>query len=93
MSDIRFRDEIKYKMLPLPSVFMMEADFPIEHVDTLNTFLDDLLLQEDRLTAADTLVGQIQAGEQLRMDHTHKDLQHVRSISTEHGCTLRWSVL
>ena len=45
--------EIKYKMLPLPSVFMMEADFPIEHVDTLNTFLDDLLLQEDRLTAAD----------------------------------------
>ena len=66
-------------MLPLPSVFMMEADFPMEHVDTLNTFLDDLLLQEDRLTAADTLVGQIQAGEQLRMDHTHKDLQHVRA--------------
>ena len=31
--------EIKYKMLPLPSVFMMEADFPMEHVDTLNTFL------------------------------------------------------
>ena len=66
-------------MLPLPSVFMMEADFPIEHVDTLNTFLDNLLLQEDRITAADTLVGQIQAGEQLRMDHTHKDLQYVRA--------------
>ncbi len=66
-------------MLPLPSVFMMEADFPMEHVDTLNTFLDDLLLQEDRVTAADTLVGQIQAGEQLRMDHTHEDLQDVRA--------------
>ena len=71
--------EIQYRMLPLPSVFMMEADFPMEHVDTLNTFLDDLLLKEDRVTAADTLVGQIQAGEQLRMDHTHKDLQDVRA--------------
>jgi len=29
--------EIQYRMLPLPSVFMMEADFPMEHVDTLNT--------------------------------------------------------
>ena len=71
--------EIQYRMLPLPSVFMMEADFPMEHVNTLNTFLDDLLLQEDRVTAADTLVGQIQVGEQLRMDHTHKDLQDIRA--------------
>jgi len=71
--------EVQYKMLPLPSVFMMEIDFPLEHVDTLNVFLDDLLLQEDRLTAADTLVGQIQQGEQLRIDHTHKDLEDVRA--------------
>ena len=58
--------EIQYRMLPLPSVFMMEADFPMEHVNTLNTFLDvypvinyeqyakhnNLVYEEERLARA-----------------------------------------
>ena len=57
-----------YMMHPLPSVFLMELDVPEGFVTQLNEYLDDLLEQEGRRTTADTLVGQIREGEQLRMD-------------------------
>ena len=60
--------EISYMMHPLPSVFLMELDIPEGFVTQLNEYLDGLLEQEGRRTAADTLVGQIREGEQLRMD-------------------------
>ena len=60
--------EIQYIMHPLPSVFLMELDVPEGFVTQLNEYLDGLLEQEGRRTAADTLVGQIREGEQLRMD-------------------------
>ena len=58
-------------MHPLPSVFLMELDIPEGFVTQLNEYLDGLLEEESRVTAADTLVGQISEGEQLRMDHSH----------------------
>jgi hypothetical protein len=61
--------ELTYKMLTLPSVFLMEAQLPEKLVSTLNKYLDKLLKNKDRITAADTLVGQIHGGEQLTMDH------------------------
>ena len=63
--------EISYMMHPLPSVFLMELDIPEGFVTQLNEYLDGLLEEEGRVTAADTLVGQISEGEQLRMDHNH----------------------
>jgi hypothetical protein len=60
--------EIQYMMHPLPSVFLMELHVPEGFVTQLNEYLDGLLEQEGRRTAADTLVGQIHEGEQLRMD-------------------------
>ncbi len=63
--------EISYMMHPLPSVFLMELDIPEGFVTQLNEYLDGLLEQEGRRTAADTLVGQIHEGEQLRMDCDH----------------------
>ena len=62
--------EISYMMHPL-SVFLMELDIPEGFVTQLNEYLDGLLEEEGRVTAADTLVGQISEGEQLRMDHNH----------------------
>ena len=63
--------ELQYMMHPLPSVFLMELDIPEGFVTQLNEYLDGLLEEEGRVTAADTLVGQISEGEQLRMDHNH----------------------
>jgi len=50
----------------------MELDIPEGFVTQLNKYLDGLLEEEGRVTAADTLVGQISEGEQLRMDHNHE---------------------
>ena len=70
--------ELTYKMLTLPSVFLMEAQIPKKIIDSLNKYLDKLLKNKDRITAADTLVGQIHGGEQLTMDHECKELEEVR---------------
>ncbi len=70
--------ELTYKMLTLPSVFLMEAQLPEKLVSTLNKYLDKLLKNKDRITAADTLVGQIHGGEQLTMDHECEELEEVR---------------
>ena len=63
--------ELQYMMHPLPSVFLMELDLPEGFVTQLNEYLAGLLEEEGRVTAADTLVGQISEGEQLRMEHNH----------------------
>jgi len=62
--------EVSYKMHGLPSVYLMEIDIPIAFVDDCNNYLDELVKQENRTSAASTLVGQIKRGEQLLMDHT-----------------------
>ena len=63
-------DKVSYKMHGLPSVYLMELDIPIAFVDDCNNYLDELIKQENRISAASTLVGQIKRGEQLLMDHT-----------------------
>jgi len=62
--------KVSYKMHGLPSVYLMELDIPIAFVDDCNNYLDELVKQENRTSAASTLVGQIKRGEQLLMDHT-----------------------
>jgi len=71
-------NDIQIKMLPLPSVFLMEAEVPDKHVETLNNYLDNLLEDENRKSAATTLVGQIQHGEQLMLDHMDSKLEEFR---------------
>ena len=63
-------DKVSYKMHGLPSVYLMELDIPIAFVDDCNNYLDELIKQENRISAASTVVGQIKRGEQLLMDHT-----------------------
>ena len=61
--------EIQFQMHPLPSVYLMELDIPAEFVEACNDFLDELVTQKEKISAAHTLVGQIKRGEQLVMDH------------------------
>ena len=63
--------DIEVEIHQLPSVFLMETQMPEKMVKDLNTYLDDLLKQEDRQSLAGTLVGQIHRGEQLNMDPEH----------------------
>ena len=66
--------EQKYELHTLPSVFLLEAWMPDGMVTGLNTYLDELMEQEDRVSNAGTLVGQIGHGQQLTMDHTDERL-------------------
>ena len=61
--------EIQFQMHPLPSVYLMELDIPAEFVEACNDYLDELVTQKEKVSAANTLVGQIKRGEQLVMDH------------------------
>jgi len=61
--------EQEYQVHTLPAVFLLEAQIPDAIVSGLNTYLDDLMEQEDRISHAGTLVGQIGHGQQLTMDH------------------------
>jgi len=55
-------------------VFLLEAKMPDAMVSGLNTYLDELMEQEDRISHAGTLVGQIGHGQQLTMDHNDPKL-------------------
>lgn len=59
---------INLKMHELPQVILMEAQLPMPMVDDLNTYLDDLMVAEDREDHSKHLVGQIQSGQQLTMN-------------------------
>ena len=60
--------QINLKMHELPQVILMEAQLPMPMVDDLNTYLDDLMVAEDREDHSKNLVGQIQSGQQLTMN-------------------------
>ena len=60
--------EQEYQVHTLPAVFLLEAWMPDAMVSGLNTYLDELMEQEDRTSHAGTLVGQIGHGQQLTMD-------------------------
>jgi hypothetical protein len=60
--------QINLKMHELPQVILMEAQLPMPMVDDLNTYLDDLMVAEDREDHSKHLVGQIQSGQQLTMN-------------------------
>ena len=66
--------EQEYELHTLPSVFLLEAWMPDGMVTGLNTYLDELMEKQDRISHAGTLVGQIGHGQQLTMDHTDERL-------------------
>ena len=73
--------EQEYQVHTLPAVFLLEAWMPDAMVSGLNTYLDDLMEQEDRTSHAGTLVGQIGHGQQLTMDHNDPRLNDFCQMS------------
>ena len=73
--------EQEYKVHTLPAVFLLEAWMPDAMVSGLNTYLDELMEQEDRTSHAGTLVGQIGHGQQLTMDHNDPRLNDFCQMS------------
>ena len=51
----------------MPSVYVMETQMPEGMVEDLNDYLDEYVVDENKKSLSDTLVGQIAQGEQLLM--------------------------
>ena len=66
--------EQPYSFHTLPAVYLMETELPENIVGNLNTYLDNLMVSEERKSHAGTLVGQIGHGQQLTMDHLCNEL-------------------
>ena len=79
--------DIEVEVHSLPALYLMETQMPEKMVKDLNTYLDDLLKQEDRQSLAGTLVGQIHRGEQLNMDPEHELLQEYCQFVTGLGAS------
>jgi len=76
------------KILPLPAVYIMETTMPKSMIDSVNNYIDEYRKKEDRESLAPTLVGQIDKGEQLLLDHTDKRLaeytQFISNLGVEY---------
>ena len=69
-----------YTFHTLPAVFMLETQLPENIVGDLNTYLDKLMIAEERKSHAGTLVGQIGHGQQLTMDHLCEEMSDFNVI-------------
>lgn len=69
----------------LPSVFVLEHDLSKNMVTDLNIYLDSYLKKKKRKSLANTLVGQIQHGQQLLMDHEDKKLIEFSNLLCDLG--------
>lgn len=80
--------QVNYKILTIPSVFIGVAEIPSPMVESLNSYLDELLQDEGRLSRGDSLVGQIRHGEQLGLDPAHPTIDEfvllLRKLSAEY---------
>ncbi len=80
--------EQEVRMMPLPAVYVMETTMPESMVDSVNDYIDEYRKKEDRESLAPTLVGQIDKGEQLLLDHTDKRLaeytQFISNLGVEY---------
>ena len=79
--------DIEVEIHQQPSVFLMETQMPEKMVKDINTYLDELLKQDDRESLSGTLVGQIHRGEQLNMDPEHELLQEYCQFITGLGAS------
>jgi len=70
----KFMQEQEVKILSLPALYIMETTMPESMIDSVNDYMDEYREKEERESLAPTLVGQINKGEQLLLDHTDERL-------------------
>ena len=65
-------DRVHYKMQVLPAVYVLETQMPQNMIDDVNDYMDEYREDKNKQSLASTLVGQIDKGEQLLLDHNDK---------------------
>jgi len=61
--------EQTFQMHVMPSVFVLETTMPQSMIDSVNDYMDEYKEKKDKQSLKHSLVGQIDKGEQLLLDH------------------------
>ena len=64
----------EFTMHNMPAVYVLETQMPKKMVDDVNDYMDEYREDKNKESLAKTLVGQIDKGEQLLLDHNDKRL-------------------
>ena len=65
-------DGHSFQIHTMPSVYVLEAQMPQDMIDSVNDYMDEYRQDKNKESLAKTLVGQIDKGEQLLLDHNDK---------------------
>lgn len=58
-----------FQMHSMPAVYVLETQMPQDMIDSVNDYMDEYKHDKNKKSLANTLVGQIDKGEQLLLDH------------------------
>ena len=64
--------EGEFQIHTMPAVYVLEAQMPKDMVNSVNDYMDEYKHDKNKQSLANTLVGQIDKGEQLLLDHNDK---------------------
>ena len=64
--------EGEFEIHAMPAVYVLEAQMPQQMIDNVNDYMDEYRKDKHKESLARTLVGQIDKGEQLLLDHNDK---------------------
>ena len=65
-------NEGEFEIHTMPAVYVLEAQMPQDMIDSVNDYMDEYREDKNKESLAKTLVGQIDKGEQLLLDHNDK---------------------
>jgi len=64
--------EGEFQIHTMPAVYVLETQMPQQMIDDVNDYMDEYRQDKNKESLAKTLVGQIDKGEQLLLDHNDK---------------------
>jgi len=65
-------DGHSFQMHTMPAVYVLETQMPKDMINSVNDYMDEYKHDKNKQSLANTLVGQIDKGEQLLLDHNDK---------------------
>ena len=72
--------EGEFQIHNMPAVYVLETQMPQQMVDNVNDYMDEYRKDKNKESLAKTLVGQIDKGEQLLLDHNDKRMVEYNSF-------------
>ena len=80
--------ENEFQIHTMPAVYVLETQMPQQMIDDVNDYMDEYRQDKNKKSLANTLVGQIDKGEQLLLNHDDKRMveynNFICSLSAEY---------